>query len=207
MKHELKYKIVIADTPDAEGILKALKANLVEIEDIDNISDKQKRNLEEKGFLRKAVDIDYYLESIKDPTTDIYVAKENDNHILGFASIHKNQMNIHTLRTTLDNLYINNERIKKLITEGNGGFAYLDQISILVEYKRRGIATEILKQILEDIHHPIVAFIVKKPLENKASLLWHEYNGFKLVGTADGQYKNKFFEWYVYIHFNQMKLY
>jgi len=34
---------------------------------------------------------------------------------------------------------------------------------------------------------------------NKASALWQEYIGFKLVGTGDGVYKGKKFEWLIYI--------
>ncbi len=204
---EVTYHIIIAELSDAKGIHTALKSNLVEIEDISKISDEKRRELEENGFLRIEADMIYYQKLIKDKKTDIYVAKTKNEEILGFISIHKNQMDIKTLRSTLNNLYIKNQRIAHLLTKGNGGFTYLDQISILVEYKRRGIATAILKQILADIDSPIVAFIVKKPLENKASVLWHEYNGFKLVGTADGKYKGIFFEWNIYIHFNKTKLY
>jgi len=45
--------VEVASIEDAQGVLNALKQNLVEIRDIDDISNKQRKELEEKGFLRK----------------------------------------------------------------------------------------------------------------------------------------------------------
>ena len=200
---KIVYEVAIADISDANGIYNALKSNLVEIEDLNSISETQRKVLEENGFLRKEVDIQYYMKLIKDHNTDIYIAKKNEKGILGFASIHKEQNDIKKLRSTLENLYIDNQSTKDLLLNRESKFIYLDQISILTEYKRQGIATMIMKFILKNTQSPIVAFIVKKPLYNKASALWHEFNGFELVGTADGHYKNKLFEWYIYIHWNR----
>lgn len=199
------YKVSVADLSDAEGIYNALKSNLVEIEDVESLSEDKIRELEEYGFLRKDVNIQYYLNLIKDHKTDIFIAESKEFGILGFASIHKDQVNIYELRSTLETLYIDNQNDKELLLNKETRFIYLDQISILPEYKRIGIATKLMKAILDNNEEPIVAFIVKQPIHNKASALWHEYNGFKLVGTADGRYKGKLFEWYIYIHWNKGK--
>jgi len=199
---ETSYKVLIADPSDAEGIYNALKSSLVEIEDVDSLSEEKIRGLEQNGFLRKEVDIQYYINLIKDHKTDIYIAKSKDLEILGFASIHKEQNDIYELRSTLETLYIDNQYNKDLLVNKETKFIYLDQISILTKYKRMGIASTLMKQILNDNSDPIVAFIVKMPLHNKASAFWHEYNGFELVGTADGHYKSKLFQWYIYIHWN-----
>jgi len=113
---EVTYHIIIAELSDAKGIHTALKSNLVEIEDISKISDEKRRELEENGFLRIEADMIYYQKLIKDKKTDIYVAKTKNEEILGFISIHKNQMDIKTLRSTLNNLYIKNQRIAHLLT-------------------------------------------------------------------------------------------
>lgn len=196
----MSYEVSVADPSDAEGIYKALKSNLVEIKDVDSLSEDQIRDLEQKGFLRKEVDIQYYRKLIKDRKTDIYIAKSKDWGILGFASIHKEQVNIYELRCTLETLDIKNPDYKDLLVNEKTKFIYLDQISVLNEYKRIGIASKLMKAILKDNLEPIVAFIVKKPLNNKASALWHEYNSFELIGTADGRYKSKQFQWNIYIH-------
>lgn len=200
---ETPYKIAIADPSDADGIYNALKSNLVEIDYFDSLSEDQRRDLELNGFLRKKVDVSYYLNLIKSNKTDIYVAKNKENLIIGFASIHKEQNDIYDLRSTLEILHIVDQKIKDLLVNKELEFIYLDQISILTEYKRKRIATRLLKAILKNNKNPIVAFIVKEPLDNKASALWHAYNDFELVGTADGHYKGKLFQWYIYIHWNK----
>lgn len=195
--------VEIAKSKDSLGVYNALKENLIEIHDFDKISKKQRKYLENRGFLRKEVDIKYYKELIEDPNCDIYVAKNNNGDIIGFASIHKNKYNIANFRTTLDNLYTDDKNIEELLTSKEKKFAYLDQISILPDYQRKGVGIAILNQILANTEVPIVAFIVEIPLPNKASALWHEYNGFELTATCDGIYKDKKFQWGIYIHWNK----
>jgi len=202
----IPYIVEIADISDVDGILTALKANLVEIEDVEKISESKRKDLERNGFLRKEVDMQYYQKLIQNRSTDIYIAKSNQGKILGFASIHKEQDNIKKLRPTLKNLFIDNQDTRDLLIKKRNHFTYLDQISILTEYKRIGIASALIKAIIENTICPIVAFIVKKPLYNKASALWHESNSFILVGTADGHYKGKYFQWCIYIHWNKNTL-
>jgi len=202
MTQKVNITIEIASLEDALGVYNAFKQNLIEIQDFDNIPKTQRKHLENQGFLRKEVDVKYYKDLIEDPNTDIYVAKNNSGDILAFASIHKDKFNIYNFRTTLDNLYPDDEKIKELLTIEDTKFKYLDQISVIPEFKRKGVGTAILKKILADSVVPIVAFIVEEPLANKASALWHEYNDFKLGATCDGEYKGKKFLWSIYIHWN-----
>ena len=197
--------VELATLKDSSGIYNALKRNLIEISDFDKIPKKIRNELEEKGFLRKEVDEEYYKELIENDFCDIYVAKNKDGKILGFASLHKNEFNVKNFRSTLDNLYIIDSEIEDLLTSESSKFVYLDQISILPDYKRKGVASKIISEVLFNIDYPIVAFIVEKPLANKASALWHEHCGFELVGTCDGSYKGKKFEWKIYLNLNKEK--
>jgi len=203
MTKKIAIKIHIARLDDASGIYDALKQNLFEIHDFDKISKKQRDYLENRGFLRKEVDMEYYKKLIEDPNCDIYVAKNNNGDIIGFASIHKNEYNIANFRTTLDHLYANDKNIEELLTSKEKKFAYLDQISVLPDYQRKCVATTILNQILVNTEDPIVAFIVEIPLANKASAFWHEFNGFELAAKCDGIYKEKKFQWWIYVHWNK----
>ena len=108
----MKFNVKIANVEDAEGILNALKQNLIEIREVDEISQKQRKKLEEEGFLRKEVDIDYYKKLIEDPDVDIYVAKNNDGNIIGFASIHRKKYDVIKVRDVVGNLN-NVSKIKK----------------------------------------------------------------------------------------------
>ena len=108
----MKSNIKIANVEDAEGILNALKQNLIEIRDVDEISQKQRKKLEEEGFLRKEVDIDYYKNLIEDPNIDIYVAKNDDGTIIGFASIHRKKYDIIKVRDVVGNLSFENKKNK-----------------------------------------------------------------------------------------------
>jgi len=202
MTEKIDINIGVATIEDAQGILNALKQNLIEIKDVDEISKKQRKELEEAGFLRKEVDIEYYKILIEDPNTEIYVAKNNTRRIIGFASIHRKKYNIIKVRDVIGNLSFENERTKDLLLNEEIEFAYLDQVSILPEYKRKGVGTVIFQEALLKLDAPVVAFIVEKPLFNKASVYWHEHNGFTLEAISDGDYKGKSFKFLIYVNWN-----
>jgi len=195
----LEVIVQIASLRDSSGIHNALKQNLIEIRDFDEITDEQRKELEDRGFLRKDVDEYFYIQLIQDVNKKVFVAKNKRGDVIGFASIFNNENNINTIRKTLQNLHIKDKEILDLLVNEKRKFAYLDQISIVPEFKRKGVGTAILEKALVEINIPLVAFIVKLPLMNKASALWHEYVGFELVGTGDGDYKGKKFEWLIYI--------
>ncbi|MHA2184726.1 MAG: GNAT family N-acetyltransferase, partial [Promethearchaeota archaeon] len=157
MTHKLNINVEIANIEDADGILNALKQNLIEIRDVDELSKKQKKNLEEEGFLRKEVELVYYQELIKDPNVDIYVAKVQSGEIIGFVSIHNRKYNIVKVRDVVGNLSFENQESKKLLLDEKIRFAYLDQVSILPEFKRKGIGTAIFQKALLKINTPVVA--------------------------------------------------
>jgi len=201
-----KSKIIVntARLEDAEGILSALKQNLIEIRDVDEISHKQRKKLEDEGFLRKEVDVEYYKKLIDDPNIEIYIAENNEGKIIGFMSIHRKKYDIIKVRDVVGNLTFENERTKELLLKEEVEFAYLDQISILPEYKRKGVGTVIFQKALLKLDTPIVAFIVEKPIFNKASVYWHEHNGFILEAISGGDYKGKSFKFLIYINWNKV---
>ena len=148
-------------------------------------------------------DIEYYEKLIEEPNTDIYIAKTNTGTIIGFASIHRKKYDIIKVRDVIGKLSFENERTKDLLLNDEIEFAYLDQVSILPEFKRNGIGTAIFQNALLEIDTPVVAFIVEKPLYNKASVYWHENNGFEFSAISGGEYKGKSFEFQVFIHWNK----
>ena len=198
-------QVELAKKDDAQGIHDVLLENLIEIENIDDISSSLRKKLEKQGFLRKEVGIDYYKTLIQDDFIDIYVAKDNSGVIIGFGSIHNNKHDVRQFRSTLDNIYTENKKIMKLLTESESKFAYLDQVSIVRKYKRSGIGTAIFNKMRLNIAVPIVSFIVEVPLANIASAKWHEQLGFDLTATCDGDYKGKKFKWWIYIFWNDEK--
>ncbi|MFW9876965.1 MAG: GNAT family N-acetyltransferase [Candidatus Thorarchaeota archaeon] len=199
----MKSNIKIAEVEDIEGIINALKRNLIEIRDVDEISQKQRKKLEDEGFLRKEVDKEYYKNLIEDPNIDIYIAKDNDGKIIGFASIHRKKFDIIKVRDVVGKLSFENKKTKDLLLNEKTEFAYLDQVSIIPELKRKGIGTAIFQEALFKVNTPVVAFIVEKPLFNKASVYWHEYNGFEFSATSGGKYKGKEFKFQIFIHWNK----
>jgi len=203
-QHSSDLKINIATLEDAKGIHEALIQNLIEIHDFDKIPKKQRKSLENQGFLRKEVEIVYYRQLIEDLDVDIYVAKY-DTDIVGFLSIHKKKYDIVKVRDVIGELTFDDEATRKLLLTDNIEFAYLDQVSILPEYKRKGIGSEIFQKALQGLNTPVVAFIVEEPLMNKASIYWHKNNGFKLKATSGGQYKGKSFKFQIFIHWNEKK--
>ena len=158
--------------------------------------------MEEEGFLRKEVEKDYYIKLIENSDVDIFVGKNNNGDIIGFASIHRKKYDIIKVRDVIGDLTFENDKSKILLLNSDTEFAYLDQVSILPEYKRKGAGSAIFQKALTLLNTPIVAFIVEKPLFNKASIYWHEYNGFKLSGISGGKYKGKVFKFQIFIHWN-----
>ena len=202
MAQKSKIIVSIALLSDVEGILSALKQNLIEIREVDEISQEQRKILEDEGFLRKEVDIQYYKELIEAPNTDIYIAKNKIGTVIGFVSIHRKKYDIVKVRDVIGKLSFENERVKDLLLNEETEFDYLDQISILPEFKRKGVGTLIFQEALTNLTSPIVAFIVEKPVFNKASVYWHEQNGFALEAISDGEYKGKAFKFLIYINWN-----
>ncbi|HEC40106.1 hypothetical protein LCGC14_0784630 [marine sediment metagenome] len=199
----MKPIVKIASLEDAEGILNALKQNLIEIRDVDDITQKQIKKLEEEGFLRKEVPIEYYQELIEDPDIDIYIAKNKGGEIIGFISIHRKKYDIVKVRDVIGNLSFENKKTNDLLLNESTEFAYLDQVSILPEFKRKGVGAALYQECLLKITTPVVAFIVEKPIFNKASVYWHEHNGFEFSATSDGEYKGKAFKFQIFVHWNK----
>ncbi len=199
----MKPTVKIARLEDAEGILNALKQNLIEVRDVDKISQIQRKKLEEEGFLRKEVPIKYYLELIEDPDIDIYIAINDTGKIIGFISIHRKKYNIVKVRDVIGKLSFENKKTEDLLLKEKTEFAYLDQVSILPDYKRKGVGTTMYQEALLKISAPVVAFIVEKPIFNKASVYWHEHNGFELSAISGGEYKGKAFKFQIFVHWNE----
>ncbi len=203
MTQKFRTNIEIACLEDAIGIYRAFMPNLVDIRDIDQISERKKRKLEEVGFLRKEVDLDYYIRLINDPISDIFVAKINTGTVIGFASIYRKISNIVKVRDVIGSLSFENERTRDLLLDEKNEFTYLDQINILPEYKHNGVGTAIFQKILFGLDTPVVAFIVEKPIFNKASIFWHEYNGFEFSAISSGRYKEKEFKFQIFVNWNK----
>ncbi|GAH36227.1 unnamed protein product [marine sediment metagenome] len=108
---KLEVIVQIASLRDSPGIHNALKQNLIEILDFDEIPDEQRKELEDQGFLRKEVDEDFYTQLIQDVNKKVYVAKNKRGDVIGFASIYNNENNIKTIRKTLQNLHIKDKEI------------------------------------------------------------------------------------------------
>ena len=155
------------------------------------------------GGTGEEVDIDYYKNLIEDPNIDIYVAKNDDGKIIGFVSIHGKKYDIIKVRDVIGKLSFENKKTKDLLINEKTEFAYLDQVSILPEYKRKGVGTAIFQKGLLKINRPVVAFIVEKPIFNKASVYWHEQNGFEFSAISGGEYKGKTFKFQVFVHWNE----
>ena len=196
-------KVALAELKDVTDIHEVLKQNLIEMNDFENFSKEQKVQFENRGFLRKEVEKEYYENLIKNPHSRIYVARNKNGKIVGFASFLEKHYNIWDFRETLTNLYAEEGPSKDLLTNKTSEFIYFDQISIIPEYQGRGIGTLLIQKALKETSLPIVSFVVKKPLANLASAKWHETNRFEMVANCDGKYKDHSLEWWIYIHWNE----
>ena len=205
MAHKIIFNVEKASLEDVAGIHIALKQNLLEIRDFHQIKKKERQKLEKQGFLRREVGIEYYNNLIRDSNSQIYIAKDMNGNIIGFATIYIKKYDILKVRDIIGDLSFKDDRTRELLLNNDTEFAYLDQIGIIPEFKRKGVGTAIFQKVLKSIHTPIVAFIVEKPLFNKASIYWHESNGFEFSGVSNGTYKGKKFKFQIFIHWNDKK--
>ncbi len=194
-----QFSISKAQLEESSGIHKLLLKNLVEIQDVKELTPTQRNKLETEGFLRKEVSQKYYADLIQNPDVDIFIAKNPIGEIVGFATFHLKKSDVRIFRTTLQSLDIQNTDILELLTMADRTFVYLDQVSIDPKYQRQGVGRLLIQHVIPLITTPMVSFIVKEPLANIASSKWHEKVGFKLVGLANGSYKNMSFEWEIYL--------
>jgi ribosomal protein S18 acetylase RimI-like enzyme len=146
----------IASLKDSTGVHHILKHNLVEVRNIDAIKQKERKRLESKGFLRKEVGKEYYENLFRDPIAKIYIAKDSRGNIIGFASIYSIEYNIRIVHADIGNLSFENDETKELLLNERSEFAYLDQISILPEFQRKGVANAIFEKVLKEIDTPIL---------------------------------------------------
>lgn len=169
------------------------------MKDVNSLTPKEKKFLKEHGFLRKEVPESYYLGLIKDPEVDIYIAKNKSNEIIGFASFHLNKADIRKFRSSVDKFDADKPESIDLLTNSKKKFIYLDQIAVDPEFHRNGIGKLIFQKAQQNFTKPVVSFIVKKPLNNLASALWHEKVGFRKIVSVEGEYKDTKFIWWVYL--------
>ena len=59
------------------------------------------------------------------------------------------------------------------------------------------------QEALSKITIPVVAFIVEKPIFNKASVYWHKHNGFEFSAISGGEYKGKAFKFQIFVQWNE----
>lgn len=198
----MMMKILLATLEDVPQIHNILIQNLFDVKTTENLTEERRQLFEESGFLRKEVPERFYSELISNEDSTIFVVKNDKSQILGFASIYPRKSNVYDFRSSLVNLFGETSEIEDFLTMPDSEFLYLDQIAVLPEYRRNGIASKLFETTLSSTHFPIVAFVVTKPLMNKASIQWHKNNGFEYAGRADGSYKGIILEWDIYIHWN-----
>ena len=194
-----QFLVTKADEADIQGIHKILLKNLIEVKNVNSLTSKEKEMLKEHGFLRKEVPESYYLELIKNPEVDIYIAKNSSNEIIGFATFHLNKADIRRFRSSVDKIDTNRPEDLDLLTDSYKKFIYLDQIAVDPKLHRNGIGMLIFQTAQQNFTDPVVSFIVKTPLDNVASAKWHEKVGFTHIATVDGKYKDTKFNWWVYL--------
>ncbi len=194
-----QFLVTKADEADSQGIHKILLKNLIEVKNVNSLTSKEKEMLTEHGFLRKEVPESYYLELIKNPEVDIYIAKNSSNEIIGFATFHLNKADIRRFRSSVDKIDTNRPENLDLLTDSYKKFIYLDQIAVDPKLHRNGIGKLIFQTAQQNFTDPVVSFIVKTPLDNVASAKWHEKVGFAHIATVDGKYKDTKFNWWVYL--------
>ena len=199
-KNEIQqFLISKAKEEDSPGIHKILLKNLIEVKDVNSLTPKEKELLKDHGFLRKEVPERYYSELIKDPDVDIYIAKNESNEIIAFATFHLNKTDIRKFRSSVDKIDADKPENLVLLTDQEIKFIYLDQIAVDPKCHRNGIGKLIFQTAQQNFTDPVVSFIVKSPLDNIASAKWHEKVGFVHIATVDGKYKDTNFIWWVYM--------
>ena len=185
-----RFLILKAKEEDSPGIYQVLLKNLIEVKDVNFLTSKEKSLLKENGFLRKKVPESYYLGLIKDPEVDIYIAKNSSKDIIGFATFHLNKADIRNFQDSVKKIDANSPESLDFLTDSEKKFIYLDQIAVDPKFQRNGIGKNIFQNAQQNFTKPVISFIVKSPLDNLASVKWHENIGFTQIAEVEGDYKD-----------------
>lgn len=178
---------ITTDRTEAEEILQMKEQNLLKPEGLIEISESEINQLMENGFvIGDHTDVDL-LNWIEDSDARIYVARSSEEEsILGFAIILEDDKTKEKINNYTNDMTIKNNKFMQIVKSEK--FVYLIQILINKQFIGKGIGTALARYIIEKETKPIISYVIKQPIMNKASVYFHLKTGFEYVGTYNGEY-------------------
>jgi len=176
----------------AKDILKVLNERLLTYEKYKKLKPKEIEKLSNEGFVIGQHTLPTLEEWIKNDKNYIIIAElksEKVKEILGFILILGTE-DIQELVKGYGKEVIFEKPTYKNIIFNEKDFLYLIQICVAKNFSHTGIGTKILNEGFKITNKPIISFIIKTPIQNRASLYFHLKNGFKYLGDYLGDYGN-----------------
>jgi len=114
-----------------------------------------------------------------------YLARNNDGRPLGYILVSPSKLFSQKLKKAKSEWKPLSERRKLDSAIWNNNFIYLDQVGVLFEYHKSGLAYDLLKTLEADnVGKMIVTLIMDKPIDNVRSKQFFARNGYKIFCTV-----------------------
>jgi len=173
----------------AEGIFKILNERLLTYEEYRKLNDKEKEKLTNEGFVigqHSLQTLQEWIENDKNYIITAELRSGEDKEIIGFTLILGTEDIQDLVRTYAKQIIFEKETYKNIISKKD--FLYLIQICVAKNFSNLKIGTKILDESFKLTNKAIVSFVIKSPIQNKASLYFHLKNGFRYLGDYLGDY-------------------
>ncbi|HSF76908.1 MAG TPA: GNAT family N-acetyltransferase [Microcoleus sp.] len=131
----------------------------------------------DRGFLLTQITEDEIVQSLNN-SCRYFVAAKTDGEIVGFVAISQPKIS----DEILDKIIWKDEVFKKKVTSDR--HFYLERVATKLDWMGRGVAQFMYKEIYQVFPNSFISlFIVTRPIANNRSLIFHEKQGFKQIGT------------------------
>lgn len=172
-------------------IFKILNERLLTKKDIKKLNKDQKEKLEEMGFVigeHSLQDLEGWIANVEN---HIIIAEKNNSKngkIMGFCLLLGTEEIKQKVRKYGKDVIFEKPEYKNTIFKED--LLYLIQIGVAKKFSNLGVGSRILNEVFKMTNKPIVSFVVKSPIKNKASLYFHLRNKFDYFGDYIGEYGN-----------------
>ncbi|MBD3350268.1 MAG: GNAT family N-acetyltransferase [Candidatus Lokiarchaeota archaeon] len=187
--HESPFQcFVTKDISKAEQIFKIKEDLLVKPQNTRKATHDEKNEYSESGFVIGDHSIEEIKQWINSEMDQVYIVqkKNAEDSVLAYLII-LNDKEIHEeVKEYSKEINFNEDQHKKVIDSNE--YVYLIQIAVSPSHQRQGIGSLLLNTAYQDINKPIISFVMKNPILNKASLSLHLRQGFDYMGEYFGSF-------------------
>ncbi|MEB3150199.1 MAG: GNAT family N-acetyltransferase [Sphaerospermopsis sp.] len=168
-------------TQNIKGLIfrEADNSNIREIVDLHNSNVLGENGTNDNGFLLAKISEEEVLKNLNN-STQYFIAVNDSDEVVGYLSVSRPKITDDFLNQIV---WEDNDSKNKIINHQEQHL-YIQVLATKQEYMGKGIAQFMYKSLYEKFPQTLFSsFIVTKPIFNQRSLIFHEKQDFKHIGT------------------------